>query len=273
MKMSERGPRLLPVEELPAKVAEWQQIFKQVEKTVYEKHPERATRLETVRGGKVHEDSIEKLHGRSFLEEVIPSYIRRKHNGEKVNVLDVGAGAGLYADQIRNRWGDKVRVTTTGLSKRTAQATREQAVKGKMPVRFEKNLHPDDLKMQSILQMHDFPEFDIILDTFGEAHYTGHEGKRWQKYLAYLEAVVAKLAFSGCASIVTRYATPTEMQAVGVDGLLRAQLEFGQRMFETALDRLYKKHEAANDLIIKRAPNILFLYKKPVRETSEAVNS
>jgi len=63
-------------------------------------------------------DSVSQLHGVSFLHEVIPSYIKNKKENQKVKILDNGGGGGVFAEQIRSTFGDRVEVMTTGLVKK-----------------------------------------------------------------------------------------------------------------------------------------------------------
>lgn len=135
--------------------------------------------------------SISKAQELYFIRDIIPKMLERKRTqGEKeyANILDVGGGIGLYAQQIRDNFGpEKVRVYTTGLRKRLAKKVRE-----KRGGRLDK----DDLRWRSILQLRDFPEFDLILDTWGEFYYTDDKNK--QKYL---DAVIKKLLPNGFACI------------------------------------------------------------------------
>ncbi len=110
-------------------------------------------------------DSISELHGISFIKEVIPELIAQRKGG-RVRILDVGTGAAFFPDQIRKEFGDKVEVYSTGLSKKTARDYREDnKPKG------EQKLHRNDLKWRSVLELSDFEEFDLILDTYGEMIY------------------------------------------------------------------------------------------------------
>ena len=142
------------------------------------------------------EKDIAGLHGVSFINEVIPELLSNKKLGEKVKILDVGGGAGLYAKQIRKVFPNQVKVYTTGLSKRTA--------------RFKNpDQHSDDLKWRSVRQLSRFEEFDLIIDTYGEAAYGVGRPRRSDpegdppEMEQYLEAVIEKLNPGGIASIVT----------------------------------------------------------------------
>lgn len=136
---------------------------------------------------------IEDLHGVSFIEEVIPSLLEKKDSPDrKLRILDVGGGAGLYAKQIREKFPDKVKVYTTGLSKKTA--------KEQNPDLHRKN----DLRWRSIRELSDFEEFDLILDTYGEAHY-GTNKKLYDispETEKYIDTVIKKLRPGGHASIL-----------------------------------------------------------------------
>lgn len=126
-------------------------------------------------------------HGESFIDKVIPRLLKNK---EKIKILDIGGGVGLFAQQLRDTFGDKVDVFTTGIRKKNAKIVRKQN---------DQELHPQDLKWRSVLQLSDFPEFDLVVDTMGESMYGAFEAKEKKQYL---NAVAKKLMPGGYASIV-----------------------------------------------------------------------
>lgn len=146
-------------------------------------------------------EKIQNIHDESFIHKVIPEMLKLKKSG-KLKVLDNGAGVGLFAEQIRQEFGDQVEVYSTGLSKKTVKTYR---TKNNL-----QQLHDNDLKWRSIAELSDFPEFDLIVDTFGEQYYRperekGHielssDGflKRWQLHI---EQVIKKLLPGGYASL------------------------------------------------------------------------
>lgn len=151
---------------------------------------------------------ISRLHYVSFIDNVIPRLVAKKKGQGKVRILDIGAGSAQYADQIREKFGNNVEVTTTGLAKSKAKEYREVINKN--------NLNPKDLKLASVFQMSDYPEFDLIIDTFGEQYYFTEQGKvadeeviqvgldskdKFNKFERYIKAIVAKLQSEGTASI------------------------------------------------------------------------
>lgn len=156
---------------------------------------------------------INGFHGRSIIKDVIPSLIQRKQS-EKVKIIDVGAGACLYTEQIRKEFGDKVDVYSTGLRKKTAKQEREKIQAGESPdfeeIRYitphegrifwtpSTSLHPNDLKWRSILELSKHPEFDLILDTNGELRSAVNNLDYLKKYLS---AVIIKLNSQGVASL------------------------------------------------------------------------
>ncbi|EKD43116.1 MAG: hypothetical protein ACD_72C00449G0001 [uncultured bacterium] len=137
-----------------------------------------ANRVDTPESG----FEITELHDEDFIKETIPSLIASNPN-RKVKILDVGGGSARFAQQIRDAFGDKVEVFTTGLSKGAAKLERKT------------KLHKNDLKWRSVLQLTDFPEFDLIVDTFGEYGNINDQ-------LVYLSAVSSKLIAGGHASVV-----------------------------------------------------------------------
>ncbi len=114
--------------------------------------------------------------------------------------MDTGAGVGKYTDQLRsifenNDFGIKFEVLSTGLSKKAAKTYRNRQ---SMP-----GLHQNELKWRSISEMSDFPEFDLIIDSYGEQLYSSQLGPRRQPdnevFGRYIEIVLSKL--KGYASI------------------------------------------------------------------------
>ncbi len=164
--------------------------------------------IEAPEGGEING-----FHGRSIIKDVIPSLIQRKQAG-KVKIIDLGAGACLYTAQIREEFGDKVDVYSTGLRKKTAKKEREKIQAGESldfeGIRYiiphegrvfwtpSKNLHPNDLKWRSVLELSKHPEFDLILDTNGELRSAVNNLDYLQKYLG---AVITKLNPKGVASL------------------------------------------------------------------------
>jgi len=196
--MKSRGEKFLTPEEEKAMAETWQKSSVMLEQTYKEEDGKRvkeheydyvAGRLES----RNSTNSIDHIHQTSFIKEIIPELIRR-NQGTKVRVIDLGAGAALYADQIRESFPHGVEVYSTGLSKRTAEKYREFS---KL-----KKLHPNDLKWRSVRQMSDSEEFDLIIDTWGEQFYTAEDSGNAIKDLeAYLLAVIKKLKPGGMASI------------------------------------------------------------------------
>lgn len=139
--------------------------------------------------GKGTMNDIDKIHKVSFLNEIIPAILeRKKREGkkEKCKILDIGGGAGEFAKQIRDKFGDSVEVFTAGLKKSTAR------------MEARRKLHKNDLKWRSVRQLSDFEEFDLILDTLGEFLY-GAEYKQEKEF--YIMAVIKKLKPGGMASL------------------------------------------------------------------------
>jgi SAM-dependent methyltransferase len=152
--------------------------------------------------------AIDNFHNVSFLKEIIPELISKKQNGEKVKILDVGAGMTFFTNQIRKQFGDKVRVFSTGLSKQAFRSQLEQwqNTRNELVSGLPHELHEDDLRWRSIKQLTDFEEFDLIIDTYGEFTYDATQnGLINENYLEsvfqYIYFVSAKLRVGGEASI------------------------------------------------------------------------
>lgn len=226
------SPNFLPpdAEKFSGRIVDWKRSARS-----YEREPEGieypAYRME---GREVEgERTIEACHNESFIDYISELIAQKDSAGDKskVKILDVGGGAAMFADQLRRTFGDRVKVYTTGLRKQSAELLRASLMQGVQgdkhkPESFEMSarLHKDDLKWRSILQLSDYPEFDLIVDTFGEFEYANIEkyevyfreakykkgdrendayGKEHGgKVEQYLNAVVNKLLPGGKASIL-----------------------------------------------------------------------
>jgi hypothetical protein len=147
-------------------------------------------------------EQISKFHGEWIIEDVIPKLLEKLKQGEKLKILDIGAGPAIFSDEIRKKFGDKVEVYSTGLSKRAA---REYRKREELP-----KLHNNDLKWRSIQELSDFPEFGLIIDTYGELYYRLIKGTSdyynnldsfppdWFKHI---EQVIKKLLPGGYATL------------------------------------------------------------------------
>ena len=151
-------------------------------------------------------DSIEKLHCESILGSVIPRLLKKLSPGQKLKILDNGAGAAIFTDQIRAKFGDRVDVYSTGLSKQAASEYRKQ---NDLP-----KLHKNDLKWRSIQELSDYPEFGLIIDTYGEAFYRVFDKADWSddekiylnqdhqtEFYRHIEQIIKKLLPGGYATL------------------------------------------------------------------------
>lgn len=193
-------------EEAAQKIAQWESaaaseadVF-EMDGTEYSETSYRFDRHEATpdRPGREYIPPIDVLHGESFLSDIIPNMITQKkqiHPNAKVRILDIGGGAGIFADQIRKKFGDDVVVMTTGLRKKVATLERRMAP----PVMDGEKLPNLYLYKRSIREFSDVEEFDLITDTIGEIRY----GSETQLELyQYLSAVISKLRINGHASLV-----------------------------------------------------------------------
>ena len=199
--------KFLSKEELKQKAKEWQistssQESKKKKNNPSEQETHIQYRFNRVEGNQGYPFSINGLHGASFLEDVIPSLIEKKKKGEKVKILDIGAGAAFFADQIRKTFPNDVKVYSTGLSKKTAIDYRKE-----YKPEGEYKLNPNDLKWRSIFELTDFEEFDLIIETHGELEYiTKHsDALRDQTIIDYLTIIIKKLKIGGIASLAPLY--------------------------------------------------------------------
>ena len=191
-------------------VDDWQQTAREWEKSPKDGYVYPAIRREKETPGR---RPLETYHNESLIG-VLHTMLDKKtsthpEHKTQLKVLDVGGGAGIYAEQIRKEFGEQVRVYTTGLKKQAARLSRHGLRAGTLShftlpkgVEIDPEPHRDDLKWRSILQLHDFPEFDLIVDTAGEFAYSVNDNdKIYDTIENYLTAVIHKLVSGGYASI------------------------------------------------------------------------
>lgn len=216
MKNFKEVPKFIPPQDprFREHVSEWKKSA-----DTWERHAQQGYRYPAFRieGEAIGRRTLESYHGESFI-----SFIEEKIKAGtvRVNVLDIGGGAGLFANQLRKKFGDKINVYTTGLIKKAAKTFRgalatEGCTEYKPPKNFHMDvpLHKNDLKWRSIIELSDVPEFDLICDTVGEFLYSTElygkekngvepaEHYSRQRIKEYIEIVVKKLLPGGHASI------------------------------------------------------------------------
>lgn len=159
---------------------------------------------------------INEEHGEDFLNQVIPSIIQRvrdQGNKRKVRILDLGCGLGFFTDQIRKKFGNEVVVFGTSVENPVQPEVSANQKKSyidfiklhseELPPGVELDelkdtIHPNDAQFRSILEMRQFPEFDLIIDTSGEFLYSGKGFMPVDSYFdLVLTAALQKLASTG----------------------------------------------------------------------------
>lgn len=158
---------------------------------------------------------VNESHGVDFINEVIPQMMRKKKergDNRKFKVLDLGCGLGFFNDQLRSVFGDDVEVYGTSLAKKDIRKRKIKVVQeikeGIIPMaekdkntflsQINKKLNPNDAKWASILEMRNFPEFDLIIDTCGEMLYSGKGFFPHESYSSdVLKAAICKLLPGG----------------------------------------------------------------------------
>lgn len=187
-------------------------------------------------------EGIQWEHGRSFISEI---QIMLDSGQKQVRVLDLRGGSCMYSREIRERFESspqykgRVKVFTTGLRKLSARHELREASNNP-----KAQLHADDLKWRSVKELHDYEEFDLIIDTFGEFHYTEtakfvkkpsdewHMGEsRYETQLlpdsfdSYFYALIAKLKKGGRASIIGDWQLTDLKEKPRMQELLEKELE------------------------------------------------
>jgi SAM-dependent methyltransferase len=95
-------------------------------------------------------------------EILIPELIKSNPQ-RKIKILDLGAGSAQYTDLLRSNFEGKIKVFSTGISKRAAKEARKKDGLSR--------LHSNDLKWRSIEELKDKQEYDLILSSYGEIFY------------------------------------------------------------------------------------------------------
>ncbi len=132
-------------------------------------------------------ETLEQTHGVDFFAE-IEQRITHLKPGESVKVLILGGDTAFFNDELRRRFGDSVDVYGTTLETAYSRIRKRDIVQKiqdkNNPLHLSEGLreylmdtlsadiHPNDRKWRSIVQMANFPEFDMIIDTFGEIRYS-----------------------------------------------------------------------------------------------------
>ena len=138
--------------------------------------------------GEENINSVNGSHGVDFMKDVIPGMIeklKRNDNKRKLKILDLGCGFGFFNDQLRARFRDGVDVYGTALVKTETNRRKsefyDKIKNGVMLIDTTKReqllqelkpqLHQNDAKWRSVMEMSEYPEFDLIIDTSGEMLY------------------------------------------------------------------------------------------------------
>lgn len=184
------------------------------------------------------------LHQQPFIRKVIPELINKKNDGKKVHILELGSGAGIFAEQIRQAFEDRVEVYTTGLKKKAAQQSRTAHGTQNIPYLSElpKKLKKQDLKWRSISELRDFQEFDLIIDTIGEAEY------RKDLFNEYFDHVAAKLLPGGEAFIVLFYRTEAYQAVLDAVDRLKGDDVIVEATIDKTLLRVHIVKKAKQDM-------------------------
>jgi len=209
-RVPEGASPFLSKEERGDHIKKWKQITNANENSLASATPY-SYGAESREGHKNKFFDIANFHQESFINDVIPRMLSEKDKNKKITILDTGTGVGFFPDQIRKAFGDKVKVFSTGVKKRSAKEVRKRIYKNMVGLpkneedlpseHFSLNLHPSDLKWRSIKELSGFEEFDLIIDTFGEAFYEFGDNRDFKKLEEYLRIAVKKLKDGGYISV------------------------------------------------------------------------
>lgn len=163
-------------------------------------------------GWEFEEDTktINEIHGKDFLGDVIPKVIARVRasgSTRKIKILDMGCGLGFFNDQIRAKFGNEVEVYGTGIDKKSLKKRKARVIsdiksgsieidktdKEQLLSETDGSLHPNDARWNSVEELSDSPEFDLIIDSEGEIIYAGGSGVG---FFAKIDSTQTKLLYA-----------------------------------------------------------------------------
>lgn len=200
------------------------------------------TSVMTFRLGRTHHDQIDRLNGdiethhRVNFFEHIARRLEGREQKKRFNILLLGSGVGLFNDELRAEFGNKIDVkgislVNEGVLQKQKQSLGRHALRRTGPfegssLEHDQDLDPrrrrvreildggkgnrdqafvprDDAKWSSILDLHDYPEFDLIIDTFDEIFYASKDadtenlGHQFEVFDWKLRAAIRKLSPGG----------------------------------------------------------------------------
>lgn len=168
----------------------------------------------TFRLGKTHHDQIDRANGDVETTHQVDFFrhiqraLEEKKDPRRFQVLLLGSGVGLFNDELRATFGKKIDVkgislVNEGVLGKQKKMLQRHAVLGTGPfdvgseeankeleprrqrvrevlregsgVRQQPTVRREDAKWASILDLRDYPEFDLIIDTFDELFYASKE--------------------------------------------------------------------------------------------------
>lgn len=162
-------------------------------------------------------ESLESIHHINFFDNIDQRLNRlREASAERpIRVLVLGGDVALFNDELRARYGRQVDVVGTTIetaySRIRKRAIMQDLNDASKPRRLSdetrqyllsvlnNDIHPNDRKWRSIVQMRDFPEFDMIIDSYGEITYSApvSEGDDPTLFQLTMRAALAKLLPGG----------------------------------------------------------------------------
>ncbi len=296
MKIRDRGKKFLDPEDPEFGVLK-------VKKIGAKKHLEDSTLMQTRLEGKfndlieINNGTINSSHGVEFIGDVFPKKVEKlRAAGEKrkLKVLNNGAGLGLYNEQVREALGDDVKIIGTSLS--NLKFTREEIVeKTRQAVTRSHAALPDhhikkkeipyskdretlikkllgkgkqkkvDKIRESILELRDFQEFDVILDTYGELYYASmydqiNEDDEKTEFNQIFDALVRKLLSSGELYIASLYKNTAVYMWQNAEKL---EEKYGIQIF---FDNIFSKTE-----LLKKLPKGTHIDYNSVNKALQAI--
>lgn len=203
MKMKERGENFIIPDNSPNNIKRETYRNQAAELAVVQEMEEKS-RQTFITDRTESDGEIQEAHSISFLKKVIPEMLAcLAKNGEKrkLKILDLGGGLGLFAEEIRENFGDQVKIFTNSAFGESDKKRQKLLEIKKQTHSKNSSLHKLEAYKASILNFRDFPEFDLIIDTYGEIFYANNKRMNpdagEQNFLKKLTAIIKKLNSGG----------------------------------------------------------------------------
>ncbi|HLC70263.1 MAG TPA: hypothetical protein VJH75_04440 [Patescibacteria group bacterium] len=132
---------------------------------------------------------VSTIHGFDFIDGVIPEKkqeLQQRGIKRKIRICDIGSGLGLFCDQLKHYHGLDTKIFGTSLRRKGDRGRKKSSTDALDKMGLErsksrreeinkitdKTINRESRLVESLAELHNFPEFDIMFDTFGELYYS-----------------------------------------------------------------------------------------------------